>query len=1624
MIELTKQQFDNFLSNVGMTSYLRDMVITRQFVKPGENCIATGIGGNGFAGIYVYPESSFRYTTPTIAGAYGYYTPNSSHRIAPPSGTSTYILSSALEAPTVMYVIYFLDNNSVNTKSLFTNVDLVSVDYVGQDITKLSFISNYTHLEEINLYNRGHEGIEDLFEGMNLSDGQYIYNGLMFGDGEGVSTYFEFAPGAFKGSKIKKFMLPQYPNIPDELCANCTELLEVVIPNSISIGKNAFNGCTNLQSFYVNGTITELGEGAFDGCINLKDIDVKYGDASSALPSYFGLRGCIMKHELVDNTTKLSIVFANNYWWDGIMNHPEECGFVQSSIAYSFNKLYPSSVTPNTLAPRVGMLYIGGEGGYTGNVTMTDCVNNTYTYTNACWVTQSNIAAISALTTVGGFVKDYFLIPISMFVDEIMANACAGDATITNVNLLDFISLTKIGNNAFKGCSGLSELKLGSVSTHPLLTFGVSAFEKCTSLLKLNITIRVAFSDKSFFGCTSLVNLDFNGTNPGWTPGGSFPELVFGNTPSLASITGTHISIAKNGSTYLNAIIAVDSYGETADRILVGCKNTDFQGIKTKYSCTKVGNGAFYGCTSLIIDSTSAKLGGYTHILNSGFYGCTSIISTQTSPITIKTLTNIEANAFYSCTNLQALDFTSGSSSAAMSVAIGSKAFANSGVKHVKIGTQPFISAIADDAFENCVLSSVQVANHNISVLRDSQTGVENSILKRTQTGGTSVSLIKSGDGKEIVNTDYIAKPVIDIKSNAFTGVTMSDGISGNIIHVPASVATLGKNIMSNSKLNVNNPNLTGTLKLEGEANEQKSGCVVCDGRNPSSGLLYMIGGKYFKNLIEHTAGYNPDYTYYCLTDTQTEGAIAGLDVFEHVPDKKPEDDKKVLSVYYNRDGDMCLTVYCSINANYALQNEESHVNPIDPITLTLMYYGQKYNEQELDVYANGGLTPGETWMGIRIPDDVSFENEKLEYYEYSSSGSSFANINWVDNVTSNRKLNTLTDGFSGCTKLATVKAGGQENDSDIDHNLFDGVVPEGIFSGCTSFNGIIPDGEKIVYPIEYGKKSYSNCNQLNVQTVDSLRLATHFAEESFANTNLTAIDLMSAVEISETAFKSCKLTSARATNTTGCYFTGAGGDCIVDENNIIVVGTPSVEIDTKCEGVADYAFYGRVKNSSWTVSPSYKNRFAIGKSAFSTSDITQYIETGCDQTSIDDEAFSNCASLTNVVLTGNRAVINKKAFSGCTALTNFTLPRKTTIKESCFSGCSSLTTAVVSGTVQKDAFEKCTSLATVRFDYDTNDVKTIDPTAFKSCPITAFTFTNANSSVYNFTANTVSYWNNDGHLELVLGTKTFDMTSMTNYRDLRVIGNHAYNGRGLAGEITIPGSVTEIGDYAFANNPGITKVHIPPTVKSIGDHAFDGCTNLKRVVLPDEICYLGEGAFNGCSLTEGLNCNYEDRRIWQDGGSTTTVSMSINDTDSINPSLDLSNFPITTISSNAFAGSDIKLVHLPADLTKIGASAFSQCLYLSAVYFHSNNESNTPMLSEQAFYGCANISDIYLFGYINTWPGIANGASQVFFEVGSYVPAGKKHIHIKPALNTQAFRNSAFYTQLANKGFTLVQDL
>lgn len=65
---------------------------------------------------------------------------------------------------------------------------------------------------------------------------------------------------------------------------------------------------------------------------------------------------------------------------------------------------------------------------------------------------------------------------------------------------------------------------------------------------------------------------------------------------------------------------------------------------------------------------------------------------------------------------------------------------------------------------------------------------------------------------------------------------------------------------------------------------------------------------------------------------------------------------------------------------------------------------------------------------------------------------------------------------------------------------------------------------------------------------------------------------------------------------------------------------------------------------------------------------------------------------------------------------------------------------------------------------------------------------------------------------------------------------------------ITIPKSVTSIGDQAFSYCKNLTSITIPNSVTSIGIHAFWGCSNLTSVTIPGSVISIGEFAFYNCA--------------------------------------------------------------------------------------------------------------------------------------------------------------------------------
>jgi hypothetical protein len=78
-------------------------------------------------------------------------------------------------------------------------------------------------------------------------------------------------------------------------------------------------------------------------------------------------------------------------------------------------------------------------------------------------------------------------------------------------------------------------------------------------------------------------------------------------------------------------------------------------------------------------------------------------------------------------------------------------------------------------------------------------------------------------------------------------------------------------------------------------------------------------------------------------------------------------------------------------------------------------------------------------------------------------------------------------------------------------------------------------------------------------------------------------------------------------------------------------------------------------------------------------------------------------------------------------------------------------------------------------------------------------------------------------------------------------IGNRAFiNCTCLS--VTIPNSVTEIGDSTFFKSTSLTSVTIPNSVTLIGDWAFQQCYSLASVTIPNSVTKIGQSAFLNCS--------------------------------------------------------------------------------------------------------------------------------------------------------------------------------
>ena len=274
--------------------------------------------------------------------------------------------------------------------------------------------------------------------------------------------------------------------------------------------------------------------------------------------------------------------------------------------------------------------------------------------------------------------------------------------------------------------------------------------------------------------------------------------------------------------------------------------------------------------------------------------------------------------------------------------------------------------------------------------------------------------------------------------------------------------------------------------------------------------------------------------------------------------------------------------------------------------------------------------------------------------------------------------------------------------------------------------------------------------------------------------------------------------------------------------------------------------------------------------------------------TDIGDYVFFHCRSLSNIVIPDSVTDIGEGAFSDCRSLSNIVIPDSVTdIGKSAFSGCSSLSNIVIPDSVTDigdDAFFHCSSLSNIVIPDSVTD---IGEGAFLYC-----------SSLSN----------------IVIPNSVTD------------IGDYAFSYCSSLSNIVIPDSVTDIGNFAFSRCCSLSEIVIPSSVTSIGNRAFSRCSSLKYISIPKSVIGLNGNPFaewNGKLECLSPNFVYEDDVLFNRDKSRIISFRKQNIKSYVIPS------SVTSIGDRAFYGCDsLSEIVIPSSVTSIGKGAFYNCKF------------------------------------------------------------------------------------------------
>ena len=351
--------------------------------------------------------------------------------------------------------------------------------------------------------------------------------------------------------------------------------------------------------------------------------------------------------------------------------------------------------------------------------------------------------------------------------------------------------------------------------------------------------------------------------------------------------------------------------------------------------------------------------------------------------------------------------------------------------------------------------------------------------------------------------------------------------------------------------------------------------------------------------------------------------------------------------------------------------------------------------------------------------------------------------------------------------------------------------------------------------------------------------------------------------------------------------------------------------------------YYNITSKSDKTVGVTYhvyKNgdRAYTGRTSANIPTTISYDGTTYSVTSIGQDAFRDCTSLTSITIPNSVTSIGYGAFSGCTGFTSITIPNNVT-------------------EIDRYAFYGCTGLTSITIP---NSVESIGNYAFRNCTGLTSIIVKGGNTIYDSRNN----------CNAIIETKSNTL----------IAGCQA---------TIIPNSVTSIGKSAFYGCTGLISVTIPNSVTSIEYCAFEGCTGLTSIIIPENVISIGAGAFGYTGLNtvtwNAKFCEY----VWDEFyygvfNSSPITSFTFGESVQRIPAYLLRGLShitsvvipnnVLSIEKNAFEGcSELSSLVIGNGVTSIEKDAFAHCTKLTTVTIPNS------VLSLSGFNGCTGLTSI-----------------------------------------------------------------